>query len=51
MFDETDYIAQVRDATRWLNDTLARAKTAGLTISVKVSAGQPVIVTVEVQPR
>jgi hypothetical protein len=37
MFADADFIAAgVRDAARWLNESLVRARKAGLTVTVKV---------------
>src|SRR5689334_18423175 len=50
-FDTLYRIASVRDSARYLNEAIARAHKTGLTITLKISDGQPVVVTGNVQRR
>jgi hypothetical protein len=50
MFTESDYLAaRVRDAARYLNEAVDRARRAGLTVSLRVES-EPTLVTVELAP-
>ena len=52
MFTDADFIAaRVRDAERWLNESLARAPKAGLTFTVKVDHQETVVVAIQEQTR
>jgi len=42
IFTQADYAAaRVRDATRWLNEALARAGEIGLTVSLRLTDDNP----------